>query len=81
MRYSWERGRGDPQDETARLLKMIEVGRMPAEQYPNMDGLMKGIATKVSRDWNCQNWVREALEVMVAGRLVAREEMELAVEE
>jgi len=81
LRYSWERGWANPEDATARLLAMNKVGGMPEARYHEMDGLMKGVGTKVSRDWNCQNWVREALAVMVENGLITEAEMEKAVEE
>ncbi|RSL95556.1 hypothetical protein CDV31_013830 [Fusarium ambrosium] len=80
LRYSWERGWGNPEDETARLLAMNEVGKMPKVRYNEMDGLMRSIVTKVSRDWNCQNWVREALGVMVEKGLITEAEKEKAEE-
>ncbi|RSL94104.1 hypothetical protein CEP52_012818 [Fusarium oligoseptatum] len=81
LQYSWERGWGNPEDETARLLAMNEVGKMPKVRYNEMDGLMRSIVTKVSRDWNCQNWVREALGVMVEKGLMTEAEKEKAEEE
>ena len=81
LRYSCERGWGNPEDETARLLAMNEVGRMPKSKYNEMDNLMKGVATKVSRNWNCQNWVRDALGAMVANGFITEAEKEKAEKE
>ena len=81
LRYSWERGWGNPEDETARLLAMNEVGTMPKARYSELDGLMKSVVTKVSRDWNCQNWVRDALGMMVDKGLITEAEKEKAEEE
>lgn len=71
LRYSCERGWGNPLDETARLLAMNPVGSMPRSRYGEMHQLMRQIVPQAKRDWNCQNWVREALALMVTNGLIS----------
>ena len=79
LKYSFEKGWDDPREATARLLAMIEVGQIRSSRIHELDGSMKGIKTRVSKDWNCQNWVREALNVMAQNGLITVAEKEAAI--
>ncbi|KAM5347097.1 hypothetical protein ACJ41O_010102 [Fusarium nematophilum] len=81
LRYSWERGWGNPKDESARLLAMNQVSMMPRSKCKDMDGLVRSIVTRASRDWNYQNWVRDALGAMMERGLITQAEKEKAEEE
>jgi hypothetical protein len=50
------------------------------ETFAEIDGLMEGTATKARRDWNCQSWVRDALEMLVKKGLITETEKETAIE-
>lgn len=64
LRYSCQRGWGNPEQETARLLAMDQVGWIPKEDYDKFGSLMESVERKISMDWNCQNWVRAALDII-----------------
>ncbi len=44
---------------------------MPGSRYGEMEELMGQIVPQAKRDWNCQNWVREALTLMVTNGLIS----------
>ncbi|KAF2256578.1 hypothetical protein BU26DRAFT_558029 [Trematosphaeria pertusa] len=70
----------DPRQDTARLLSMDFVAWIPQNRYSELEPLLKGVDIKVSRTWNCQNWVREGLDAMVTARLISEAEKNAAVQ-
>jgi hypothetical protein len=64
----------DPRKETASLLAMHTVGKIPKSRLEEVKPLMEQVKIEVHRNWNCQDWVRAALERMVhAGMITVSE--------
>jgi hypothetical protein len=80
LTYSCVQQWGDPRVTTTRLLSMDFAGWIPWNRYSEMDPLLSRVPTLVSRDWNCQNWVREALDEMVTAGLITTEYKDRAVQ-
>ncbi|KAF2177533.1 hypothetical protein K469DRAFT_719746, partial [Zopfia rhizophila CBS 207.26] len=70
----------DPRQETARLLSMDFVVWIPKNRYSELESLFRGVGIKVSKTWNCQNWVQEGLDAMVAAGLMSEAERDAAVQ-
>lgn len=69
----------DPRTETARLLSMEFVAWIPTDRYAEVAPLLRGLDIKISMEWNCQDWVRDGLDEMVAKSLISPEERDSAV--
>jgi len=80
LTYSSEATWKDPRTQTARLLAMDFVAWIPKERYEEMGLLLSGVKIKVSKHWNCQNWVREGLDGMVGAGLITAEQRTAVVE-
>lgn len=70
----------DPRDTEPTLLLFHRVGAIPTAQAMSLEGLLAGVEMKVSWSWNCQDWVRAALAVLVRDGLLGGGEMERAVQ-
>ena len=79
LTYSSVQQWGDPRTTTARLLSMDFAGWIPWDRYSEMDPLLRRVRTLASRTWNCQHWVREALDAMVNAGLIPAEDKDRAV--
>jgi len=71
---------GDPRATTARLLSMDFAGWIPWDKYGEMEPLLREVPTFVSRTWNCQNWVRDALDAMVNASLILSQDKDMVVQ-
>ena len=41
--------------------KQIKIGRIEADVWPEIPDLLAGVPMSTQSDWNCQNWVMEAI--------------------
>jgi Family of unknown function (DUF6540) len=80
LTYSCVQQWGDPRATTARLLSMDFAGWIPWDRYGEMGPLLSSVPTLASRTWNCQNWVREALDAMVNASFISAEDKDRAVQ-
>jgi hypothetical protein len=69
----------DPRKETARLLSMDLVARIPKNRYSEVEPLLRGVRIIISKSWNCQNWVREGLDAIMGAGLMTSEQRDAAV--
>jgi hypothetical protein len=79
MTYEFKEGLGSPSDETASLLSMDFVAWMPRSRVRDVKGLAEQVQIIVSREWNCQNWVREALRHLVVAGLITAQQRDAVV--
>jgi hypothetical protein len=70
----------DPRTTSARLLSMELAAYIPTRRYSEMESLIKGVRIEVSRTWNCQNWVQEALAEMVTEGFLTGREKDVAIQ-
>jgi hypothetical protein len=80
MTYEFQEDLCNPRHDTASLLSMDFVAWMPRSRVREVRPLMaEEVQIVVSREWNCQNWVREALRKLVDAGLITDREREAAV--
>lgn len=75
LTYEFKEHWKNPRYETASLLTMDFVAWIPRSRIRDVRPLLE----QVSREWNCQNWVREALQQLVAAGLIMAQQRDAAV--
>jgi len=79
MTYEFKEGLGNPRHDTGSLLSMDLVAWMPRSRVRDVKALVDQVEIIISREWNCQNWVRAALRQFVAAGLITAQQSEAAV--
>lgn len=44
--------------------QMVRIGRIDADVWPEIPGLLEGVPVSTQAGWNCQNWVMQAIEAL-----------------
>jgi hypothetical protein len=79
LTFHHEAGWKDPRTENASLLAMDLVEDIPVGRFSDIKAIIMRVPIQLNRDWNCQNWVREGLDAMVAEGLITDEQRDSAV--
>jgi len=49
-------------DKSASLTRLVKIGRIEADVWPETPEVFKSVPMSRASGWNCQNWVREGID-------------------
>ena len=76
LRYHFVHHWSDPVEETTRLLSMFHVSDVAKNKYGEIDSTAKSVSIRVSKEWNCQDWVQELLVALTRHHIIKSSESE-----
>jgi hypothetical protein len=79
LTYTIVRNWKDPRKETASLMAMNFVAWIPRQRARDLEAVLGQARIRISRNWNCQNWVQEGLQKMVEAGIITNQQMQIAV--